>query len=98
MTTAVQDIGDLRRCSVLFKDLSGAAADPTGIVVAVRDPAGTDTSYTYGSDAELERDGVGAYHIDIPAVLAGRHVVTWTTTGVPQLSESAEFHVKRKSI
>ena len=98
MTTVVHDVGDLRRCSAQFKNFDGELADPTSIVFSVKQPDGTKQVFTYGTDTELEKDGVGQYHIDYPITQAGRHVIEWLSTGVPQLSEQSEFHARRSSI
>ena len=37
--------------------------DPTTITFKMKDPAGTLTSYVYGTNAELVKDSVGKYHV-----------------------------------
>jgi hypothetical protein len=47
------------------------AADPTTVTLSVKEPSGTTTIYTYGTDPELVRDGVGEYHADLVLNTAG---------------------------
>lgn len=53
------------RLSAAFTDIDGDAADPGTVTVAVRPPGGTVTTYTYGTDDAVVRDGVGLYHYDV---------------------------------
>lgn len=68
------DVGDRVRVSAVFRDLTGAVADPTTIVVMYRDPSGNVTTKTYVSDPEVVRDSLGGFHLDIDVDEAG----TWT--------------------
>jgi hypothetical protein len=68
----------------------GAAADPATLVARVVDPEGGEASYTYGTDAEIQRDTVGAYTLSVPVgELAGRWWFSVTTTDPDAYSEGA---------
>lgn len=60
-------VGDAVRVSTAsaFTDAAAAAFDPDIVRGKVLDPAGAVTTYVYGTDAELIRDGAGLYHFDI---------------------------------
>jgi hypothetical protein len=78
------DRGDLVHASVAFTNAAGAAADPTTVVVRVRPPnTGRDeyTTYTYGTDAEVQKTGTGAYYLDVACAAAGTYWVRWEGTG-----------------
>lgn len=97
MTTAAYDIGDLRRLSVAFKDINGAAADPTTVTFRMRKPDGTVTTYVFGTDSELVKDSVGNYHVDWTFALAGRHVWRFEgSAGGPVTTEEQDAYTRRK--
>ncbi|NLD42119.1 MAG: hypothetical protein GX657_01355 [Chloroflexi bacterium] len=75
------DRGDLVRLSVVFTDAEGVATDPTTITCTVKAPSGTVTVYTYGEDAEVVKDGVGAYHLDLEISASGEWHYRWAGTG-----------------
>jgi hypothetical protein len=78
------DRGDLVRASVAFTNAAGAAADPTTVVVRVRAPnTGRDgyTTYTYGTDAEVQKTATGAYYLDVACTVAGTYWVRWEGAG-----------------
>ena len=56
--------GNSPRFSVVFKDQNGAFVDPTTVTFKLESPAGVVSTYVYGTDAELQKDSVGHYHID----------------------------------
>lgn len=45
--------------------------DPVVVTCKVASPAGTKTTYIYGTDAALQKDGTGIYHLDIVPTLTG---------------------------
>jgi hypothetical protein len=87
------DLGDLVRVSGSFTDENGDVADPSAVFCAVRDPAGTVTTYEYGEDAELVKDDTGEYHLDIDANVAGYWYYRWYATGSGQAAEEDKFYV-----
>lgn len=59
-----------------FADEDGDLFDPATVTCKVQKPsdaAGTLTTFTYGTDAELEKDSTGVYHVWIDADETG----TW---------------------
>lgn len=66
MATSKYDKGDLVRSAVAFTNEAGAAADPTTITFKFKvGKNGTITTYVYGVNAELVKDSVGNYHVDL---------------------------------
>ena len=61
----VYDQGDLVRVAAVFTDENDAAFDPDVVTFEFRTPAGTVTTKSYPTDAEVVKDAVGTYHMDI---------------------------------
>lgn len=92
-TINVHDEGDLVRCSGAFTDSDGNATDPTVVLFKFQNPAGTETSYTYGVDAELVKDSTGNYHVDINANAVGTWYYRFYSTGTGQAADESAFIV-----
>lgn len=90
MTTPAYDIGDLRRLKCTFSDLSGAPADPTTVVVTIREPDGALAAPTPVSE------GAGVYRVDFAIAKAGRHVVRWEGDGAVETAAESEFWARRQ--
>ena len=86
--------GDLVRCSASFADSAGTATNPSAVIFQVRNPAGTTTSYTYGTDAEVVRPSTGSYYVDVNANLVGTWHYRFYSTGTGQAADEASFRVK----
>lgn len=70
---------------------AGVEADPATLVARVVDPEGGESSYTYGVDSEIQRDGTGAYTLSVPVGdLAGRWRYSVTTTTPDAYAEGAQ--------
>jgi len=98
MAHITYDLGDLVRSSVTFTiESSGLAGDPDTVSVSYIDPSGNVTTKVYGVDAEVIKDGVGDYHIDINADEAGTWYHRWFGTGNIQAAQEQHFDVKPAS-
>ena len=89
------DIGDIYRVSVPFTDADGTPQDPTTVKMFFRKPDATRVTYTYLTDAELVRDDVGKYHVDLTIDQSG----TWTyrfegASGPVTAADEETFDVK----
>lgn len=81
-------IGSTWRTQATFRS-AGAATDPTTITLKVRDPAGTETPYTYAL-SQVTRSGVGVYYKDLTTNASGRWIARWIGTGtVPEADEES---------
>ena len=87
------DVGDLVRVDSAFKDILGAAADPTTVTLKVLPPGGTVLTYTYAL-AEVTKSGTGAYYKDIPVTTAGTWYYRWLGTGAVVSAGEEYFHVR----
>ena len=59
--------------------VAGVATDPTAVSLAVTDPTGTTTPYTY--PATITKTATGAYTKDVACSIAGTWTAVWTGTG-----------------
>lgn len=84
-------VGATVRCSGAFTNAAGDAIDPTTITFRARKPDGTLAVYVYGSNVELVKDAVGAYHVDLPVTLAGRWAYRFEGTGAAPSADEALF-------
>lgn len=84
------DIGDVAQLEASFTDEDGAPADPTTVTATVRDPSGNVSSYIVTS-GQIIRDGVGAYHLDVPVDEAGDWFASFVGTGAIASIEEVSF-------
>ena len=87
------DKGDLVRCTGTFTNSAGTVVDPTVVLFKVKSPAGTTTTYTYGTDVEVVRDSAGVYHVDVDGNAAGQWYYRVYSTGTGQAAEEGRFSV-----
>jgi hypothetical protein len=76
------DIGQAVRFTVTFADTAGVSTDPTTVTFIIRDPSGTETTYTYPPAGTIVKDDTGDYHADVTIDEAGLWYYRWTGTGV----------------
>lgn len=88
------DVGDRVELSFVFRDDEGAPTDPTTIVVKVRKPAGTVTTYTFGVDVALERDSAGRYALELTLDTAGSWSYRGIGTGAVEQAGERRFTVR----
>jgi hypothetical protein len=66
--------------------------------VVIREPDGTETTYTYGTSSELVRTSQGHYRVDIEPDQAGTHRFRWTSTGTGKASEEGWFQIRHRRV
>lgn len=88
------DKGDLIKCTGTFTNSSGTAIDPAVVKFSVRVPAGTVTTYTYGTDVQLVKSSTGIYYVNVDAATEGTYTYRFFSTGTGQASSETQFHVK----
>lgn len=88
------DIGDLIELKVTFTNSSGVATDPLTATITVRQPDGTETSFT---GAQLTHtNGTGIYTVNYSPTVSGQHTYYGIGVGTVQSAEEGRFYVKRK--
>jgi hypothetical protein len=81
VTTNTYDIGDRIRSNVEFRTIASVLTDPTTIVFKYKDPSENTTTLTFGVDAAVVKDAVGAYHVDWDIDESGTWHYRWEGTG-----------------
>jgi hypothetical protein len=94
MSIDVYDKGDLVRVSAAFTNAAGTATDPTGVTLKVINPAGTQTTYTYGVGSDVVKSGTGGYYADITADTAGDWHYQWAGSGAVVAVQPGQFAVQ----
>lgn len=85
------------RLSATFKNDQEALADPTAVTFKIRVEAGDPTTYVYGADLELVRDGLGLYHVDWPIAADGRHYWRWDGDGAVDAAIEGSFMTQKSA-
>lgn len=88
------DKGDMVRVTGAFTTSAGTATDPGVVRFKFRTPAGVTTTYTYLTDAQLVKDSVGNYHVDLNASESDKWPYRWEATGTGQSAAEDEFFVR----
>ncbi len=68
------------RVNVALVDSFNAPVDPTVVTFRTMDPCGSQSSYTYGVNTQVQRSGVGQYLVDFQPIEPGRWRWRWDTT------------------
>jgi hypothetical protein len=86
--------GDLVRAFGVFRDIAGKLIDPSTVRFRFTPPGASTTTYVFGADAQLVRDGLGRYRVDVDALAVGTWHYRWESSGVGQAAEEADFIVE----
>lgn len=82
------------RCYGSFAAEDGTTlTDPTTITFKVKNPAGSTTTYVYGTDAQLVKIGTGRYRVDVTANAAGLWTYRFEGTGAVVAADEQTFTV-----
>ena len=73
--------GSPMRIETCFEDETGTLVDPVTVTFKTRSPCGTETTYVYLTNAELQRDSSGIYYCDFTPNESGRWHYRWESTG-----------------
>jgi hypothetical protein len=84
--------GQTVTCSVVFK-VGATETDPTTVQFKVKPPRSEVVTYVYGTDAELVKDDVGEYHVDVVGDIKGKWVYRFEGSGVCTAVDEAEFSI-----
>lgn len=89
------DKGDVVRCSVEFRNNSEVLSDPSVVTFKVKNPAGTVTTYVYGTDIAVVKDSTGMYHVDIEIDSVGIWYYRFIGSGTLKAASEAKFTIKQ---
>lgn len=76
---------------------AGLPTDPASVVLKIKDPTGTISTYTHGTDADLVKDSTGEYHMNIELSLVGKWYWRWEV-GTPDGAVEGSVRVKQSAI
>lgn len=76
--------GTTIRVAANFQNSADADVDPSTVTFRLMSPWGNETSYVYGTDAELVKQDTGDFYVDVTMTEAGRYTYRWETTGTNQ--------------
>lgn len=76
------------KLSIDYEDEDGTLVNPTTVVLKWMDPAGTISTYTYGTDSNIARSATGRYYAIVTPTSAGRWHFSWASTGTNLNSRS----------
>jgi hypothetical protein len=96
MTTDQQfDVGQKLRVFGAFVDATtNQPVDPDNVFFSFAAPgAAAPTTYKFGVDAQLVKDSVGNYHVDLNANVPGPWEFRWFSTGNGQGADDDGFQV-----
>lgn len=85
-------VGQQIRLKATF-DVDGALTNPDTITFKLRVPAGTITTYVYGTDAQLKREAQGIYYVDYAPTNEGAHTFRFAGTGACIAANEQQFLV-----
>ena len=69
------------RIGAHFEDDGGTDIDPTTVTFRLMSPQGVETSYVYGTDAEVVKIDTGDFYAEVTPDESGRWFWRWQTTG-----------------
>jgi hypothetical protein len=90
------EFGTIVRCRGTFtQNSTGAVFDPSTVKVSVRRPSGKVNTYTYGTHAEVIKEGTGLYYLDVTANTPGRWTYRWFGEGASKAANEEQFDVRK---
>jgi hypothetical protein len=82
--------------TINLQNAAEADVDPATLTFKLMSPDGVETTYVYGTDAEITKQSVGDYTARITPDKAGRWHYRWITTGSGTvLASEGDFLVQR---
>jgi len=86
--------------STPFQDAAGVDTDPNTVTFEVKNPAGTTTSYVYGTDSNVTKAATGDYDCDIDVEAAGiwyYYIKGESSGGENRGADQGYFYVQEKT-
>ena len=80
------DIGDVKKLSLATTGADGKPADPTTVVLSVRQPDGTTATFSLAGSTVI-KDSTGLFHVNLPLTEAGVWQYRWNAGGAVVLVE-----------
>ena len=67
------------------------------VAFKIKSLSGETISYEYGQDAELVKDDVGKYHVDISITASGKWYYRFFSTGIGHAAGETSFQVRKSA-
>ena len=95
-TETTFQVGDKAVITSTFTDpaASDAKVDPSVVAFKVKNPNGTQTTYTYGTDSEAAKTSTGIYTLTVNITMAGVWAWRSYSTGSYQGAAQGSFEVE----
>lgn len=74
-------VGDRPRIIVTFRNIVRQLADPDIVRFRFKTPDGTETTYVYGTGAQVVQEAAGIYHVDLRLTADGEWWYRWEGDG-----------------
>lgn len=74
--------------------LDGSLLDPTTVKVVIKNPLSVETTLNYGTDAELIRQSLGVYYVDVTLDTPGEWGVRFEGHGAVEAVAETSAYVK----
>ena len=95
------DVGDRVRLSIEIRDtdvVDDPLTDPDLLTFTMREPDDVVTSYIFGEDVQVVKDGVGLYHVAWDITKAGTHWSRFAAFGSIGAAEERGFKVRESKV
>ena len=93
------DKGDLIEVEGQFKRVSdGELFDPTTVKFAFKKPGAATVTYEHGVDAELTKDSVGVYQVELDLDTSGNWHYRMYAEGTGQTAAEGSVHVRDSNV
>lgn len=76
-----------------FRNSAGQLADPTTVRATVTAPDGSVTVFEYGQSAQLTRDSLGVFELELPLAMGGTYGVVFQGRGAVAVVARKEIKV-----
>lgn len=91
-------VGDKPRCTLELRNAAGELFDPTTVKLWFVNPLGTQTTYTYGVDAQAQRSATGIYYMDVSLTMPGTWVYGAYSEGTGQAASPDYSMIVEKTV
>ena len=78
-----------------FKNRTKALFDPTTVVIKIKKPSGTETSYTYGTDIAVVKTATGSYNMWFLPDAVGQWAARIVGTGPHAVALEKTFYITK---
>lgn len=80
---------------VEFVDAMGNHVDPTTVTAKLTSPSGRQTTFAYGTDANVTKSSIGIYAMEHTPTESGRWHLRWESTGTgTTIATETQFNVQ----